>query len=225
MSGVRVEVLRVFTDEEGRYGNLLGIVQGSDVAVADRQRAAVAIGFSETVFVDDAEEGRIQIFTPAMELPFAGHPTVGTAWWLRQQGFTADRLVVPAGTIEVSRRGDLTHVLARIHWTNRFTWHQLNSPSDVEAADPSSYTEGRHYVWAWSDLDRGAVRSRMFAPFLGIVEDQATGAAAVGLTGKLGRDLDITQGQGSRLFSTLEAEGWASVGGRVVAESARVISV
>jgi predicted PhzF superfamily epimerase YddE/YHI9 len=216
---VRVDVLRVFTDEQGRYGNELGIVDGRAVPPADRQRFATALGYSETVFVDDADEGRIRIFTPAVELPFAGHPTVGTAWWLRSQGYDVTRLVVPAGTVEVSTRRDVTRVLARVEWAPDFSWHQLDSPADVEAVDPSAYTEGQHYVWAWIDEPTGAVRSRMFAPAMGIVEDEATGAAAIGFTGLLDRDLEITQGKGSRIHTTLEAEGWASVGGLVVADS------
>ena len=43
---------------------------------------ATDLGFSETVFVDDPETGELRIFTPTTELPFAGHPLVGTAWLL-----------------------------------------------------------------------------------------------------------------------------------------------
>jgi trans-2,3-dihydro-3-hydroxyanthranilate isomerase len=49
------------------------------------QRLALEIGFSETVFVLPAEQGgtaRVRIFTPKVELPFAGHPILGTAWVL-----------------------------------------------------------------------------------------------------------------------------------------------
>ena len=88
-------MLRVFVDEAGEFGNLLGIVDGEAVSSDQRQRVAAAIGYSETVFVEDPDIGRVQIFTPAIELPFAGHPTVGTAWWLRQQGYPAERLLTP----------------------------------------------------------------------------------------------------------------------------------
>ena len=84
---IDVAVVRVFTDDAGRFGNLLGIVDGS---LSARRPAGIAarIGFSETVFVDDARSrGHLRIFTPAIELPFAGHPTVGTAWWLRRHGY------------------------------------------------------------------------------------------------------------------------------------------
>ncbi len=221
--GVNVEVLRVFTDEAGRFGNLLGIIDGRSAPLAVRQRMASDLGFSETVFVDDPAEGRIQIFTPAVELPFAGHPTVGTAWWLRRMGYDTERLVVPAGTLEVSRDGPVTKVRARVEWAPEFSWHQLADPAEVEAADPSTYPDGHHYVWAWIDEEAGQVRSRMFAPAMGIVEDEATGAAAIRFTGLQQRDLDITQGAGSRIATTWDGDGWASVGGRVVSDQPRTL--
>jgi len=78
-----LHVLRVFCDPAGRHGNPLGVVlDGGAVPEAERLGVAAALGFSETVFVDDAVTGRIRIFTPAVELPLAGHPLVGTSWLL-----------------------------------------------------------------------------------------------------------------------------------------------
>jgi predicted PhzF superfamily epimerase YddE/YHI9 len=58
----------------------------------------------------------------------------------------------------------------------------------------------------------------MFGPALGVAEDEATGAAAVRITDRLQRDLTITQGRGSQIFTNYGDEGWISVGGRVVAD-------
>ena len=86
---IDVTVLRVFTDENGRYGNLLGVVDAASVEPADRQRLATELGYSETIFVTLPAAGthttQAHIHTPATELPFAGHPTVGAAWWLNQR--------------------------------------------------------------------------------------------------------------------------------------------
>jgi predicted PhzF superfamily epimerase YddE/YHI9 len=222
---VDIDVLRVFTDSEGRFGNLLGLIDGSVVPADRRQGVAAGLGFSETVFVDDRDSGRIQIFTPAVELPFAGHPTVGTAWWLRAQGYDPTVLQVPAGEVTVRRAGDITQVRARADWSPTFEWHELDGPAEVLAADPASYRGDRVYVWAWTDEAAGAVRARMFAPAMGIAEDQATGSAAVALTTRLGRDLLITQGAGSQLSTTFEGDGWATVGGRVVRDSRRTLDL
>ena len=76
-------VLRVFCDSEGQFGSPLGVVlDGPAIPPERRQPLAGELGFSETVYVDDLDTGQVRIFTPAAELPFAGHPLVGTAWLL-----------------------------------------------------------------------------------------------------------------------------------------------
>ena len=57
---------------------------------------------------------------------------------------------------------------------------------------------------------------KMFAPMMGIAEDEATGAAAVRLTAELGRGLNIVQGAGSELWTTVDEDGWVELGGRSV---------
>ncbi len=220
---VDVTVLRVFTTADGEHGNPLGLIDGSLVPEPERQALAHELGYSETVFVDDPAAGRIRIYTPAQELPFAGHPTVGTAWWLRRQGYDAGVLQVPAGEVQVTYDGDITRVRAHQDWAPSFVWHDLADPAAVDAEDPASYTDGTHYAWAWIDEGAGSVRARMFAPVFGIAEDEATGSAAVRITARLERDLEITQGRGSRLSTTYLGDGWVGVGGRVVVEGTRTV--
>src|SRR5262249_50316519 len=79
--------LRVFVWPDGRGGNPLRVfLDGAAVPEDRRQAVASRLGFSETVFVDDPAEGAMRIFTPAAELAFAGHPTVGTGWLLHETG-------------------------------------------------------------------------------------------------------------------------------------------
>jgi len=52
-------VLRVFVDESGEFGNLLGIVDGEAVPSDQRQQVAAAVGYSETVFVEDLDVGQV----------------------------------------------------------------------------------------------------------------------------------------------------------------------
>jgi predicted PhzF superfamily epimerase YddE/YHI9 len=61
----------------------------------------------------------------------------------------------------------------------------------------------------------------MFAANLGVPEDEATGSAAVRITECLGRDLTITQGRGSRIFTTWNPTGWVVVAGRVISDGVR----
>jgi predicted PhzF superfamily epimerase YddE/YHI9 len=71
---------------------------------------------------------------------FAGHPTVGTAWWLRAQGYDVSVLQVPAGEVSVIRSGEVTSVRAHVDWGSTFEWHQLEDPAAVLAVDPVSYS-------------------------------------------------------------------------------------
>jgi predicted PhzF superfamily epimerase YddE/YHI9 len=211
---VVVDVVSVFVDERGEYGNKLGIVRSSDATRGREQAIAATLGFSETVFLDRDGDGAVQIFTPAAELPFAGHPCVGTAWWLRTTGAPVTALRVKAGEVGVRYEDELTWISADPSWTSTFSWSEVDSPGVLAAVDPDSFTEGHNYVYAWLDREAGDVVSRMFAPVLGIREDQATGAAAIRFTAHVDRDLTIRQGLGSVLRTHRLPGGRVEVGGR-----------
>jgi trans-2,3-dihydro-3-hydroxyanthranilate isomerase len=90
MSHRQVRIVDVFT-ESALTGNQLAVVlDGRDLSTRLMQRIARELNFPETTFVlppdDPAHAARVRIFTPAMELPFAGHPTIGTAWVLADEG-------------------------------------------------------------------------------------------------------------------------------------------
>lgn len=227
--GIDVTVLRVFTDAEGAFGNPLGVVDAASVAAPQRQAVAAELGYSETIFIDLPAPGsptaRAWIFTPAIELPFAGHPTVGAAWWLRERGTPVGTLQVPAGVLAVRHSADCTAVVASADWGPEFAVHNLSSVEEVLAADPRDYADDSyHYLWAWEDRDLGNIRARMFANELGVPEDEATGSAAVRMTEYLGRDLTVCQGKGSQIFTTWSPDGWVMLAGRVVDDGVRSLS-
>ncbi|MCW2616729.1 MAG: phenazine biosynthesis protein PhzF family [Frankiales bacterium] len=89
MSELDYQVVDVFTDT-AFTGNPLAVVLGADdLTTAQLQALANEFQLSETAFpmaADDGADYRLRIFTPAMELPFAGHPSVGAAWVLLQRG-------------------------------------------------------------------------------------------------------------------------------------------
>jgi len=192
-----LRILRVFVNEDGEWGNPLGVfLDGGGVPEDERQGVASKLGFSETVFVDDRSSGRMRIFTPQVELPFAGHPTVGVAWLLVHEGAPVDVLRTPAGEVRVRYEGNDAFVAARPEWAPPFAYRQLDSPATVRALDPGAATENT-YAWAWIDEAAGTLRARSFVPEAGIVEDEATGSAAIGLCARLARPLVIHQGHGS----------------------------
>ncbi|GLE53674.1 PhzF family phenazine biosynthesis protein [Mycobacterium montefiorense] len=219
--GIDVTVLRVFTDRAGKFGNPLGVVDAKQVALADRQALAAQLGYSETVFVDLPAGGsttaQVTIYTPRIEIPFAGHPSVGAPWWLRANGTPINTLQVPAGIVQVHYAGDLVGISARSDWAPVFAVHEFDSVEQLLAADPDDFPDDTaHYLWAWIDESAGALRSRMFAANLGVPEDEATGSAAMRITDHLSRDLSITQGRGSMLETVWSPESWVRVAGRVV---------
>lgn len=75
--------LDVFTDKRFAGNPLAVVLEPEGLETAAMQAVAREFNLSETVFVfpppDAAQRAKIRIFTPVSELPFAGHPTVGTA--------------------------------------------------------------------------------------------------------------------------------------------------
>lgn len=206
----QLQLLRVFCDEDGSGGNPLAVfADGAEVPPERRQAVAADLGLSETVFVDDGERGEVRIFTPAVELDFAGHPAVGAAWLLAG----VEMLRTRAGEVPVEREDGAVFVAARPAWGPPFELEQLGSPAEVDALDGPP--RGHDLIAAWASLDEaaGMVRARVFPVRLGIPEDEATGSAATKLEAEIGRPIDIRQGRGSRILARPRADGLVEIGG------------
>ena len=218
----RLHLLRVFCDEHGAGGNPLAVfLDGRQVPVSSRQGVAADLGLSETVFVDDAQRGELRIFTPTVELPFAGHPTVGSAWLLATERAPVASLQVPAGELGVRYEDGATFVSARPEWGPEFEWERLDSPAAVDALTGPPGEHDHIGAWAWLDEAAGTVRARVFPVRYGIAEDEATGSAAVLLCSRLGRELEIRQGRGSRILVRPLDGGYVEVGGTSVLDEVR----
>jgi PhzF family phenazine biosynthesis protein len=105
----------VFTTEPYR-GNPVAVVHGADgISDAEMQRLAHWTNLSETTFVlpptDAGADYRVRIFTPVAELPFAGHPTLGTCHaWLEAGGSPRSHAEIvqecAAGLVSIRRTPD-----------------------------------------------------------------------------------------------------------------------
>jgi predicted PhzF superfamily epimerase YddE/YHI9 len=217
-----LHVLRVFMGTDGRGGNPLGVfLDGPAIEPARRQAVAAELGFSETVWVDQVDAERrvatIRIFTPGVEMPFAGHPTVGTSWLLRERGRGVGVLRVPAGDVATWQDDDLSWIRARAEWgAGLLEPRQYPNAAAVDALQPGRLGDPGLYAWAWLDEAAGHVRVRFFPTHLGILEDEATGLGAVIIGDLLGRPLSIRQGIGSELYARPDpSTGFVDVGGRV----------
>lgn len=96
-------------------GNPVAVVLDAEgLSTEQMQRIAHWTNLSETTFVlpptDPGADYRVRIFTPSEELPFAGHPTIGTchAWLARTPGHARDTVVqeCPAGLVTLRRTGE-----------------------------------------------------------------------------------------------------------------------
>ncbi len=223
-----VNVVRVFTDPEGHHGNALGVVlDGAGLDDDRRQAIAVELNYSETVFVDDIVEARLRIFTPAREIPLAGHPLVGTAWLLAQvTNRPVERLrPLHAANVDTWVVDGVRWIRARIADAPPWQFVQVETPAEVEALSvPPGPEYDLHEFWAWQDESEGWIRARVFAASHDIAEDEATGSGALRLLDVLRRELVITQGRGSVIYARpAKQQGRGEVGGRVVSEGKRDI--
>jgi len=102
----------VFTDTPLQGNQLAVFTDGRGLPAGQMQRAARELNLSETVFFLPPERDgdlRIRIFTPASELPFAGHPVLGSAFLAGELlGTSAVRLETGAGIVpvELRRKGE-----------------------------------------------------------------------------------------------------------------------
>jgi trans-2,3-dihydro-3-hydroxyanthranilate isomerase len=110
VASYRYVVVDVFTDQPLQGNQLAVFTDARGLDSETMQALAVEIGFSEITFVLPPEQGghaRMRIFNPRHEMPFAGHPTLGTAFVLAaplQLGAIA--LETGAGVVEVELERD-----------------------------------------------------------------------------------------------------------------------
>ena len=116
----RVRTVDVFTRRQLAGNQLAVVLDADDLAVGSMQSIAKEMNLAETTFVMTTKHPdcahKIRIFTPSTELPFAGHPTIGTAWVLLAEGrlaegeqsFSLEEGVGPVGVrVDQQPEGDL----------------------------------------------------------------------------------------------------------------------
>ena len=112
MRSIAYQTVDVFTAERFGGNPLAVITDDAGLSTAEMQAIAREFNYSETTFVgppeDPANTARVRIFTPSSELPFAGHPNVGTAYVLAQMERYRDlsdlRFEEKAGLVAVTLR-------------------------------------------------------------------------------------------------------------------------
>lgn len=150
-STFRFRIVNVFA-ESTLAGNPLCVFEDArGLDTATMQALALQFNLSETTFVFPADDPnavrRVRIFTPAFEMPFAGHPTLGSAHVVRALENCGDRLQLQmqAGLIPVEARGDIWTLQA-----NAPTWREPGIAraqyAEMLAIDAADVEEGALWV-------------------------------------------------------------------------------
>jgi trans-2,3-dihydro-3-hydroxyanthranilate isomerase len=232
---LRYDIVDVFTDRPFA-GNPLAVVHGAgDLSTSQLQALASEFNLSETAFPTDHDHAdgssyQVRIFTPASEIPFAGHPSIGTAWVLRRDDLIragsvtqhcqagvvtlsipadpADPIELEAAPRGVSEPISASSVLGAVGLPAQdargmvrvsgcgldFAFLRVD-PSALERAVPAPsplsamvWSTGRDsiggvsvYAVRAADEQPLRIRVRVFCPDVGVLEDPATGSAALGL--------------------------------------------
>lgn len=123
-------LLDVFTDVPFGGNQLAVFTDGRGIDDATMQQIAAELQLAETTFVlppsSSAADHRVRIFTPAKELPFAGHPTLGTAYVLVEGRDTTIRLEEGVGVIPVTFQDGFGQMVQKL---------PTFAPADVDPAD------------------------------------------------------------------------------------------
>jgi trans-2,3-dihydro-3-hydroxyanthranilate isomerase len=264
----RYVVVDVFTDVPLQGNQVAVFTDARDIPEDRLQQLAREVNFSETTFVYPAEADghvRMRIFTPTTEVPFAGHPTLGTAFALAGPLQLVEvRIETGSGTVPVAleREGarisfgrmqqpvptvvPFPHVEAMctalggvepqlpVELYDNGIPHvlvALRSAEEVAALRPdigALERLARCGFNCFAATGPSSVKTRMFGPALGVVEDPATGSSAGPIALHLARhervpfgtEVEIVQGEEllrrSVLYATAHSAEHIEVGGSAV---------
>jgi trans-2,3-dihydro-3-hydroxyanthranilate isomerase len=137
VASLRYVVADVFTNTALTGNQLAVFTDGRDVDSHTMQKLAKEMNFSETVFVLPPEAGghvRVRIFTPSLELPFAGHPILGSAFVLGGPLQLGEiRLETRAGIVPVTLEREGARIV--------FGWMQQPIPEHEPFAEAEAVQE------------------------------------------------------------------------------------
>lgn len=151
----------VFTSTRFEGNPLAVMADARGLDEAAMQRIATEFNYSEVTFVlppeDPDNTARVRIFTPTMEVPFAGHPNVGTAWVLGQQ---AEIFGQPVGdTLRFEEKAGLVEVALKRE-SERVVTAAIRAPQSLTIGG----TIREETVARCASIDAGAISTKTHAP-------------------------------------------------------------
>ena len=153
--------LDVFTDTRFAGNPLAVFADARDIGDETMQRIAREFNYSEITFVlppeDPANTARVRIFTPTMEIPFAGHPNVGTAFVLGRMGTLFGR---PLGdTLRFEEKAGLV-TIKLLRDQGIVTGAEIRAPRPLSIGD----TVAAELVARCASIDAGSITAAAHAP-------------------------------------------------------------
>jgi trans-2,3-dihydro-3-hydroxyanthranilate isomerase len=158
----------VFTSERFGGNPLAVFVDGDGIDGAIMQKIAREMNLSETTFVlrptSASAAVRLRIFTPGRELPFAGHPTLGTAFVLHSHGRIRDErftFEMPIGLVNVHKDGEAFWMEAPVPQGSQPVCRAadaaqvLGLPAARCVQDPAVFGAGLHFLMVLLDSAAG----------------------------------------------------------------------
>ncbi|HSX05423.1 MAG TPA: hypothetical protein VLF69_03075 [Candidatus Saccharimonadales bacterium] len=216
---MNLHMLRVFTDIDGRFGDMASIVvdEGRHIPDAERQALARKFNTGETIFINDLTTANISVVHPQGEIGFAGVGVLAAAWLLAKlRGKPTDKVQTRDGEIAAWQEDGLTWVRGPLSIMPPWNYKQLENAKAVERIKLEDTKDWQHAMaWAWVDEAKGLIRARTFAADWDIPEAQGNGSGSMVLAAKLGRAIEAHHGEGSVAYARPASDGLADIGGRV----------
>jgi trans-2,3-dihydro-3-hydroxyanthranilate isomerase len=154
----------VFTDRMFGGNPLAVVLDAEGLSSIEMQAIALEFNYSETTFVlppdDPANTAKVRIFTPRTEVPFAGHPNVGTAFVLARESPSAAAAAASAAGIFLFEEGAGLVPLTLLREHGATVGAELRAP---EALSRRSLVS-REVVAACLSLDPGDIAVQVHAP-------------------------------------------------------------
>lgn len=217
---IKINLVRVFVNEKGKFGNPQSIVfdEHNNLDIKKRQEIAYNNGFSETIFINDKKTGNVTILNPKEECPFAGSALLGTAWFLNNKyQLQLESLLSSGKIIPTWQENGVTYISMKESILPPWNLMELKTPKDVINISPVIIKKVDHaVVWSWINKAKGIIRARTFAPDWGIPEDEANGSGSMKLALKFQQNIIVHHGKGSIVYTKFINKGLAAVGGRVI---------
>ncbi len=223
----KVNLIKVFINEEGKFGNPLGIILDEEQIIDKKERLSLIakLKFSEVVFINDLKTGSISIFNPQQEITFAGHALIGSSFFIRNITHKPIQYLKSHNSKTFTwQENDITWIKSEINIIPPWKYLALDSAKKVENFSITEASTLKHtFVWSHKDTAKSIIRARTFAPDWGIPEDEANGSGSLKLAYMLKKSLKIIHGKGSVIYSKPSSSKSAEVGGRVLINSMRII--